>query len=364
MKVVDVNPYFYPLKGGIEHRMHLIAKEMVSRGHEVTILTGRLKGTEPEETTADGYRVIRLPSRLINIYNPPYITSDGVLETLEDLDADIVNFNYRWAPSYSRDIGRYGGKKIFTFHNMWGEGVGMQRVLSEINDSIFRLSLDTFDHIISVSDHVRDDLVRRGIPPEMVTTAKPCLGLLPEPGAGEGDFILSLGRLVRTKGIDRLIEAMEEVDHKLIICGKGPEEQRLRKMIDKRGLEDRIELRGWVSEEEKARLMGSCKLFVMPSRYESYGLAALEAMSYGCPIVCTDVDGLPGTVCGGGLYVPPDDPQMLSRALNALLGDEAMRRKLGENSRAVAETQTVSKTVDILEEVYGKVAGIGHSGMY
>ena len=65
MKVVDVNPFFYPYMGGIEHRMHLIAKEMVSRGHDVTIVTGRLEGTSEEEITSDGYRVIRLPSKFI-----------------------------------------------------------------------------------------------------------------------------------------------------------------------------------------------------------------------------------------------------------------------------------------------------------
>ena len=95
MKIVDVNPYFYPFFGGIEHRMHLIAKELVSRGHEVIIVTGQLPGTEADETVEDGYRIVRLPSKYIKIYNPPYITSKGLLAKLNEIDADIVNFNYR-----------------------------------------------------------------------------------------------------------------------------------------------------------------------------------------------------------------------------------------------------------------------------
>lgn len=355
MKIVDVNPFFYPFFGGIEHRMHLIARELVSRGHEVTIVTGQLPGTELHEVTEDGYTVERLPSRLIKIYNPPYITSKGLLEKLNEIDADIVNFNYRWAPSYSKDMKHYAGKKVFTYHNMWGEGIGIQHKLSEINDNMFRKTLDTFDHIISVSDFVRDDLIRRGIPAEHVTTACPCLESFPELSDTEGDYILSLGRLVRTKGLDYLIEAMKDIDHKLIICGKGPDADRIKKKIDKCGVSDRVEMKGWVSEEEKQRLMSQCKLFVMPSLFESYGLAALEIMSYGRPVVCTNVNGLPDTVKDGGVVIPPKDPKAISDAVNTLLADPEMRRRLGANARSVAETQNVKNTVDIIEAVYAKV---------
>ena len=355
MKIVDVNPYFYPFFGGIEHRMHLIAKELVARGHDVTIVTGQLPGTLSEEMSEDGYRVVRLPSKYIKFYNPPYITSKGLLEKLNEIDADVVNFNYRWAPSYTKDMRRYSRKKVFTYHNMWGEGIGIQHTLSEINDNMFRKTLNTFDHIIAVSDYVRNDLIRRGIPSEKITTANPCLENYPELSDNEGDYILSLGRLVRTKGLDYLIEAMQYVDSKLIICGKGPDDKRLRKKIEKYGLSDKIEMKGWVSEEEKQRLMSECKMFVMPSLFESYGLAALEIMSYGRPVVCTDVNGLPDTVKDGGIYVKPKDAEGLADAINMLLSDEKKRKELGINSRKVAENQNVKKTVDIIEDVYRSV---------
>ena len=355
MKIVDVNPYFYPFFGGIEHRMHLIAKELVARGHDVTIVTGQLPGTLSEEMSEDGYRVVRLPSKYIKFYNPPYITSKGLLEKLNEIDADVVNFNYRWAPSYTKDMRKYSGKKVFTYHNMWGEGIGIQHTLSEINDNMFRKTLNTFDHIIAVSDYVRNDLIRRGIPSEKITTANPCLENYPELSDNEGDYILSLGRLVRTKGLDYLIEAMQYVDSKLIICGKGPDDKRLRKKIEKYGLSDKIEMKGWVSEEEKQRLMSECKMFVMPSLFESYGLAALEIMSYGRPVVCTDVNGLPDTVKDGGIYVKPKDAEGLADAINMLLSDEKKRKELGINSRKVAENQNVKNTVDIIEDVYRSV---------
>ena len=356
MKFVDVNPYFYPFKGGIEHRMHDTARLLAQRGHDVTILTSRLPGTEEEEMTEDGYRIVRLKSRFINIYNPPIVSSSGVLEALRSMDADIVNYNYRWAPSYSRDLKKYDGKKIFTYHNMWGEGIGFTGKISNINDNMFRKTLDTFDHIICVSDFVRNDLVSRGIHSDDTTVIPSCLSSFPGTSDNEGDFILSLGRLVKTKGLKYLVEAMQNVECKLIICGKGPEYKNLKKQISDLGLEDKIEMKGYVSEEEKARLMSTCKFFVMPSIFESLGLAAIELMSYGRPIVSTDVNGLPATVGDAGIVVPAKDPSALADAINGLLNDDEKRISMRSVARSQAETYDWKFHIGRLESLLNTVA--------
>lgn len=351
MKYVDVNPLFYPFKGGIEHRMHDLARLLTEKGHDVTIVTSRLPDTEEEEIAAEGYRIIRLKSRFIDVYNPPFISSKGVLETLDSLDADVVNYNYRWAPSYNKALRRYDGPKTFTYHNMWGEGVGAQAWMSDINDNRFRKTLDTFDHVFCVSNNMREDLERRGIPKTKTSVFPPLLTEYPDVRDEEGDFLLSLGRLVKIKGIGYLIDAMKDVDCKLYICGKGPEYDRLRKRISKNGLDDRIEMKGFVSEEEKYRLMSTCKAFVMPSLSEAFGLAAAELMSYGRPIVSSNVGGLPETVGDGGITVPPKDSAALSEAINRLLSDDDLRRDMGRRARAHAETHDWSKRIDEMESM-------------
>ena len=355
MKIVDVNPFFYPFRGGIEHRMHDTSRLLVEKGHDVTIITGRLPDTQKEEKTPEGYRIIRLESKLINIYNPPFISSKGVYEAIESLDPDIVNYNYRWAPSYNKVLKRYDGKKVFTYHNMWGEGIGVQATVSELNDNKFAKCLDTFDHVIAVSDYVRKDLIRRGYSPEYVTSIPTGLSEYPEVGGGQGDFILSLGRLVRTKGLEYLVESMKDVDYKLIICGKGPDSDRLSKKISKLGLEDRIEMKGYVTDEEKNYLMGSCKFFVMPSLFESLGLAAIELMSYGRPIICTNVNGLPETVKDGGVTVPPKDSKALSNAINDLLTNESKREELRKNALVQVQNYKWEGLISKIEGVYQKV---------
>ncbi|MDR0777952.1 MAG: glycosyltransferase family 4 protein [Methanomassiliicoccaceae archaeon] len=356
MRIVDVNPFFYPYMGGIERRMHDTSKLLAERGHDVTVLTGRLPNTEEHEER-DGYKIIRLGSRLINIYNPPFISSKDVLETLNKLDADIVNYNYRWAPSYNRDLRKYSGNKVFTYHNMWGEGTGLTGKISEFQDNWFRKCLKTFDHVICVSDFVRNDLIRRGIPEEKTTAIPSCLNIFPDTGEGGGGFILSLGRLVRTKGLDHLVDAMRSVNAKLIICGKGPEKKRIERQIKKYGLENRIEMRGYVTEEEKAELMGSCEFFVMPSLFESFGLAAVEAMSYGRPIICTSVNGLGDTVQDGGMIIPPKDPEALANAMNQLLDDDDERKRLAGAARTQAEKFDWKYHIEKIEEVYRNVIG-------
>ena len=355
MRFVDVNPFFYPHHGGIETRMHDTARLLAAKGHDVTILTGRLPDTPEEEMTDYGYRVVRLPSRLINIYNPPFISSKGVLEALESMDADVVNYNYRWAPSYNKDLKRYDGRKVFTYHNMWGEGIGVQARLSEINDNGFRSTLDTFDHIVCVSDYVRDDLIRRGIPTERLTTIPTCMDMPPLRDVPEGDYILSLGRLVATKGLSYLIDAMEEIDCRLVLCGKGPEEKEIRRRVERLGLQDRVDMRGYVSEEEKNALIDGCRLFVMPSLFESFGLAALEVMSHGKPLVCTDVNGLPDTVRDGGVLVPPRDSRAIAYAVISLLADDDERKEKGMRARAVAETYTWDRWIPVYEKVLSDV---------
>lgn len=358
MKFVDVNPFFFPYEGGIERRMHDTARLLSEKGHDVTILTSQLKGTPPEEKTDYGYRIIRLKSRFIDIYNPPFVSSKNVLETLESIDADVINYNYRWAPSYDRDIARYDGPKVFTYHNMWGEGSGIQKRFSMMNDDMFgRKVLPTFDHVICVSKFVQDDIVSRGVPREKTSFIPSCLSSIPAyTNSPEGDYILSLGRMVATKGLKYLVEAMQDVDCKLIMCGKGPEYKKLEKQISKLNLNDRIEMRGYVSEEEKERLMTGCKFFVMPSEFESFGLAAVELMSHGRPMVCSDADGLPETVGDAGIIVPKKDASALAKGINDLLADDKKRNDMGQNAMNRARFYTWPSHIDNLEQILKKTA--------
>jgi glycosyltransferase involved in cell wall biosynthesis len=247
---------------------------------------------------------------------------------------------------------------MFTCHNMWNEGVGVQARFSAFNDSRFiKKVLPSFSHIACVSRYVQKATIQMGFPEEMTSFVPCCLS--EEPPANdspEGDYILSLGRLVKTKGLRYMVDAMKNVDCRLIICGKGPEYKRLERQISRLGLKDKVEMRGFVEEDEKNRLMDGCKLFVMPSLFESFGLAAIELMSRRRPIVCTDVNGLPDTVGMGGITVAPRDSVALAEAVNRLLNDDVLRERMGELALEQARFYSYEKFIGKYEGILKAVA--------
>ena len=349
MRIVHVNPYHYPYMGGIEHRIHNLCKRLAAK-HEVTVVTSRLPGTEEREIIS-GYEVRRLPSRFIDIYNPPYVSTKGILATLQSIRPDIVDFHYRWSPSYTRDVVRYDGAKVHTSHNVFGEGVGLVRYLSYLNDMNFRRKVGHFDQVVCISEFIKRELLRRGYD-ETKMTVIPNGVEMPDLLREEGDYVLSLGRLVRTKGLRDLIKAMPEVNGKLLVAGAGPERKELERLRTRLRLEDKVQFLGKVSEERKAELFAACKFFVMPSTQEAYGIAAAEAMSFGKTLVCTNVGGLPEVVQDCGLLIPPDAPNEIALAMNRLLDDARLRSLLGQKAKERARLYTWERLVNQTEEVY------------
>jgi len=351
MRIVQVNPFHYPYLGGIEHRVHHLSARL-SRGNEVTVLTGRLPGTSAEEKI-DGYEVKRLDSSYLRIYNPPHIRTSGIREALEDLKPDVVDFHYRWARSYTKAVLDFKAPKVFTWHNSFGEGEGVVKTFSKWNDMLFARHIGEFARIACVSRFVMEDLASRGFPREKLRTIPNGVEMPPNP-TKEEDFVLFIGRLVETKGLPYLLEAMTKLNSDLVICGAGPEMERLKKRARGLGISVRVRFMGRVTEGVKQEMLSSCKVFVFPSIWESYGIAAAEAMSYGKPVVATNVGGLPEVVGDAGFLVAPRDPAAIAAATLRLLEDGALRAEIGRAARARAMTFTWEKAAEDMEKVYAE----------
>lgn len=133
--------------------------------------------------------------------------------------------------------------------------------------------------------------------------------------------VLYAGRLSPEKGVLELVEAAAGM--KLVVAGDGPLRARVPNAL------------GFVPHDELQRLYARAAVVACPSRREGFGVACLEAMAHGRPVVATDVGGLRDLVVDGetGLVVPPRDPAALRVALQLLLGDPDLRRKLGAAGR-------------------------------
>lgn len=161
-----------------------------------------------------------------------------------------------------------------------------------------------------------------------------------EPYAKEHEqIILYFGRLVREKGVQTLIEAMPAIlskcpGAKLIIIGKGPALPDLEQQTAALGLEDKILLTGYLTDEERNHLLGLAAVTVFPSLYEPFGIVALEAMAAGAPVVVSDVGGLGDIVRHGhnGLKMYPGDAASLSRQVIEIINNKNLARVLSETA--------------------------------
>jgi glycosyltransferase involved in cell wall biosynthesis/O-antigen/teichoic acid export membrane protein len=148
--------------------------------------------------------------------------------------------------------------------------------------------------------------------------------------------ILFLGRLeIAQKGLDILIQAFADIAEgtaaALVIAGSGPDEARLRVLASSLGVAERVTFAGHVPPADRFDLLASAELVAMPSRYETFGMVAAEALAVGTPVVAFDIPCLRSVVSAeGGVLVPPFDSDAFAAALTDLLHDEARKERLGQ----------------------------------
>lgn len=341
MRIVELNPFYTPYRGGIERRIEALTLRL-SRRHECFVLTSRLPGTAEEEKIA-GATVIRLKSRYFGRYNPPFVRSEGVGETLESLGPDIVDYHYRWSGSYNRAFFGYKGRKVVTFHNMFGEGTGILALLSRTNDAAYVRHLKEMD-VIAISDFVRRQLIDRGVNAERVHLAYNGIDAH-DCTCEDMGFALFIGRLVPSKGLKYLARAAESAKIPVNVAGEGP----MMKYLS--GFQS-IKLLGHVDEERKHLLLQQCGFLVLPSLQESFGIAALEAMAHGKPVIATLTGGLPEVVGDGGIMVPPADVKQLASAMVQLHSDPVLRQTLGKRAKKRSASFTWERTAETVEAIY------------
>ena len=149
-----------------------------------------------------------------------------------------------------------------------------------------------------------------------------------------GPIIGTFGRLEEQKGFDVLLHSLLNVpESTLVVVGDGSERQALQTLARDLGVSGRVVWTGW--EGDPRAWLPAFDVWVLPSRFEGFPLALLEALLAESAVAATDVGSVAEVVRNGetGLLVPPEDPASLAAALRRLLGDEALRRRLGADGR-------------------------------
>ncbi len=185
-------------------------------------------------------------------------------------------------------------------------------------------------------------------------------------------LVLAVGRLVPYKGFSVLIDAAARMttDAAVVIVGGGPLEAELRGQIASADPGRRVLLAGCVDDSTLKALQGLATVFCMPSveRSEAFGVAIVEAMAYGLPVVATQIrgSGVPWVNLDGesGINVQPRDPLELARSLDHLLQDPSLRQRLAQGARSRFEALfTLQRSIDATLYLYAQLLSSGKDSL-
>lgn len=156
------------------------------------------------------------------------------------------------------------------------------------------------------------------------------------------NILFSIGRLVQEKGFDLLIEAASKMNRKdicFVLAGNGPMYQEYDRLIKQNKLEDVIYLIGFISDEQRNQFFERCKMAIFPSRYEPFGIVALEAMTFSKPIIVSETGGLRriNQHLKTGLFMKPDNVESLVEQIELILSCPEFAQKMAENGKALVE---------------------------
>lgn len=260
-----------------------------------------------------------------------------------------------------------GVKRIIIHDRTSGERTRRPGIVGALKRAWHRVPGLSADVLIGVSKFVANRMLASGTPPQrtfvvyngipLAKFAHPRPGALAEAiGVPVGTPIVFVsGRAHHYKGIDTLIRAaarlkeINGVETDIAYCGDGPALEEFKATAAALGLEG-FHCLGRRSDVPD--LLGTATVAVIPSRWaEAFGLAVVEAMAAGIPLVATAVGGIPELVDEGvtGLLVPPNDPEALARAINRLLHDPDTRATMGAAGRAEAHRRfAIGRVVDEL----------------
>jgi glycosyltransferase involved in cell wall biosynthesis/O-antigen/teichoic acid export membrane protein len=203
-----------------------------------------------------------------------------------------------------------------------------------------RIGLSSHRNLVAVSDDLGAELQRRnpkaqvsviqnGLPDEAFSTLERAR-----------KNILYLGRLeIAQKGVDLLLEIFASIAHDtgriLTIAGSGPDEERIRELAHSLGIADRVVFAGRIAPADRFELLASAEVVAMPSRYETFGMVAAEALAVGTPVVAFDIPCLRSILSpSSGVLVPAFDTEAFAGALVRVLDDDWLRDRLGNSGRA------------------------------
>jgi rhamnosyl/mannosyltransferase len=342
--------------GGIPHTVSLLASKG-GGGETVSVVTARKRGGS-RSLVVEGVPVRQAASGG-NLCSMPVAPTYPFILAREARQAGLVVHH---APFPLNDLAlAFGLPDCVALVVHWHADVIGRPILAQVLAPLMRRSLRRADQIV-VADHrmiLHSPMLRPHAHKCVVVPYGTNLDYWQDGGSVAAEvaalrarhprMILAVGRLVPYKGFDVLVEAMQRLDATVVIVGEGPEREHLWRQANRLGVADRLLLLGHCAKETLKAHLHAARVFAFPSvtAAESFGIAQLEAMAVGLPIVNTQLETTVPHVARHGreaLTVRPGDADALADALQKLLSDPALSGRLGDAARDRVRTHYSNAT--------------------
>jgi glycosyltransferase involved in cell wall biosynthesis len=325
--------------GGLGKHVSELAPALAQQGVTVHVVTPLCRGGQETETDGDlTVHRVPLPEPCDTTYDAVMAANRALQEAGDWLirsecqGMDLIH-NHDWLTSFAaRELKRAHKLPLVATIHATERGRGRGELPDEaavrINDAEWWLTYEAW-RVITCANYMAHEVHAYFDKPEVDIDIIPN-GVDPTPfrrlagidltdfrrqyALPEGKLVFHVGRMVHEKGVELLVRAarlvLDEVPlARFVIAGKGPELDRLRALVEELGLDERVTLLGFVSDEDRNRLFRVADCAVFPSLYEPFGIVALEAMAAGTPVVASAVGGLEEVVrhAETGITVYPND---------------------------------------------------------
>lgn len=228
---------------------------------------------------------------------------------------------------------------------------------NRIVKQIIRDILNKSDLILVLSKRWKSDIAKKCSNPNIKVLYNPTKVKKINLRNSDKVNVLFMGRLGKRKGAYDIVEAAKYIDNKLVkinMYGDG-EINELRELVQKNGLNDKLDIPGWIKGDDIEKAYRNSDIYILPSYNEGLPMSVLEAMSYGLPIISTPVGGTPEAVEDGinGYLIQPGDYKALAEKIDFLSNNKLIRDKMSQQSHFMAgERFDVKVIVKQLEDIY------------
>ena len=378
MKIAWFTDTWLPTMDGVVCSLLSFKEELEKRGHEVYIFV-------PGKENRDDFdnRIFYYKSRVFGRY-PNYrmvplrsLLSPRTDRIIDRVKPDIVHSH---SPAFMGLHGLIASRRgntplIFTYHTFLGDSVYLlssspfiQNAARKFLNSWLKWYFGRCDGIIAPSMAASNEIsaftekhievIPTGINPERFAGGDGRRGR-EDMGLENEKVILHVGRVVKEKNLDLMIDAAPVVldrfpDAKFVIVGEGPYSDELKRRVNDTNVERNFIFTGFLEDEKLPDYYQAADIFAFPSKYETQGIVALEAMAAGLPVVAARVRALPEVVEDGkcGFLFDADDAGDFAEKM--VMAIEGSRERMSSEAKRIAALYSIEKCTDRLLSFYGR----------